>query len=99
MTESTEWVTVKIKKPIRDQAQDDDRTYTEIMAAGLDREPVGNLEPFGGEVPDFSDVVEQATGMDTSDIDPEELASEVARRIDYAEIATKTAAELEGRMR
>ena len=34
-----------------------------------------------------------------SGVDSEELARELSRRIDYAEIATKTATELEGRMR
>ena len=46
--DAKEWVTVKVEKPVRDDAQDDPRTYTEIMRAGLDAESAGNeLEAAG----------------------------------------------------
>jgi hypothetical protein len=35
MTESKEWVTIKIPKSVRSDAKDDPRTYEEIMRAGL----------------------------------------------------------------
>jgi len=38
MSDSKEWVTIKIPKRIRDDAQADPRTYGEIMADGLDEE-------------------------------------------------------------
>jgi len=51
--DAKEWKTVKIEAPVRDDAQADPRTYTEIMRAGFeaDAEGVGDLEPFDGEVP------------------------------------------------
>jgi len=90
--DATNWATVKIHEQVRDAASDDSRTYTEIMQAGLDSDTndgrIGDLEPFGGEVPDF----------DTS-VDTYELAREVAAKIDYAQLAGQVANELEGRMR
>jgi len=35
-----EWVTVKIPKYVRDDAQDDPRTYEEIMLDGLEKREV-----------------------------------------------------------
>ena len=54
MTNGTkDWANIRIEEPVRDDARDDPRTYTEIMRAGLeaDAEGVGDLEPFDGEVP------------------------------------------------
>lgn len=39
MTESKEWVTIKIPQVVRDDAQSDERTYGEIMQAGLGKQP------------------------------------------------------------
>lgn len=36
MTESKEWVTIKVPATVRDRAREDERTYAEIMRAGLD---------------------------------------------------------------
>jgi len=37
--DAKEWKTVKIEAPVRDDAQADPRTYSEIMRAGLDETP------------------------------------------------------------
>jgi len=43
MSEKKEWVTIKIPEPIRDKARTDNRTYGEIMQAGLrDDSPEGS---------------------------------------------------------
>ena len=37
MTDDTkDWANIRIEEPVRDDARDDPRTYTEIMRAGLD---------------------------------------------------------------
>jgi len=84
--EPAEWVTIKVKEPARNAARDDPRTYTEILRAGLDGD-VGDLEPFGGEVPDLSGLLE----ADKADID--------ALREQIDRIPERTADELEGRFR
>lgn len=62
MTESKEWVTIKVPKEIRNEAREDNRTYGEVMADGLNQERVGPLPD--GEVPDIhspsaEDIAEQ----------------------------------------
>lgn len=46
MTEdSINWVTIKVPEEVRDEARDDDRTYGEIMQAGLGTHPVESDVP------------------------------------------------------
>ena len=62
---SKDYVTIKIPRKTRDQARDDPRTYEAIMEAGLG-EDVGDLEPFGGEVPNTSEVDAEALGKEVA---------------------------------
>ena len=36
MSDAKDWANIRIEEPVRDDARDDPRTYTEIMRAGLD---------------------------------------------------------------
>lgn len=52
---------------------------------------VGDLEPFGGEVPEID--------IDGVDVDPAELSRELSKQLDYNLLAAKVGEELEGRLR
>lgn len=95
MTNSKEWVTIKLPKEIRDKAREDPRTYGQIMQAGLEN------EPFAENAVDVDELASQLADRveTTGGIGPEQIAREVSKSIDYAELANKTAEELEGRMR
>jgi hypothetical protein len=90
--DAKKWVTVKIPESVR--------TYGKVMNAGLN---APHPESDGKVNRDL--VAEQVVQTLSSelglgdDVNADELASEVAARIDYAELASKTADELEGRMR
>ena len=73
--DAKEWVTVKVEKPVRDDAQDDPRTYTEIMRAGLAN---GQLGPDHAEPP--LEVEHQSVELDDTLIDADEIADAVAGR-------------------
>ena len=50
--------------------------------------------------PEIREFVESANGDSvTSDVDPSELAREVSRQLDYAQLAGKVGDEIEGRLR
>jgi hypothetical protein len=66
MTNDTkEWVTVKIEEPIRDDAQDDPRTYTDIMKSGL------TFEVDPKTVERFERLREDTEGDDTPQMTPD----------------------------
>jgi hypothetical protein len=101
-----EWVTVKIEEPVRDKAKDDPRTYTQIMQAGLDNEPMAEVSP---EVSLDVDTVANALKETLGDVDAE-LSDEIQQQLDRIEAAAQTAEDrtgsiqrtvedMEGRMR
>lgn len=112
--DSKEWVTIKVPSDVRDDARDDPRTYGQVMRAGLENEPfadgdVGDLRPFGGEVPDLSgeleatkeDINELKDMIDSLAFDGGVLdgeAEEIMGRLDdlEARLPRKVAEELEG---
>ena len=91
-----EWVTVKVERPVRDEAQDDPRTYTEIMRAGLAN---GQLGPDHAEPP--LEVEHQSVELDDTLVDADAIADAVAARnmtLD-ADERTKIAREVAGILR
>lgn len=98
--DATEWVTVKIPEEVRDAAREDERTYGEVMEAGLDAEGTHGTEVYQVGDDDPAMQFDEVLDASKADIpDAEEIAREVARHFDYAEVATKTADEVEGRLR
>jgi len=55
MTESKEWVTIKVPKEIRDDAREDSRTYGEIMQAGLGKDVTTNGGLQSGDIDELED--------------------------------------------
>jgi hypothetical protein len=96
-TDSKEWVTIKVPQAVRDEARDDPRTYGQVLRAGLEH------EPFGGSITDadverlIDTIAAEADGQGR--VDDSELAREVARQMDYGELANAVADELEARRR
>ena len=87
----TDYGTIKIPKDEYEQHNERRKANGQTWAEYIDGqapERIGNLEPLGGEVPEFD-----------ASIDTDELAREVARQIDYAQLAGQVADEVEGRMR
>lgn len=89
----TEWVTIKIPETIRDDAREDDRTYGEIMEAGLDQGPAkGAPENPWNAGDDINDVLAEFNGPVTlSDSERQAVAREVSRQLDYAELSRRVA--------
>lgn len=90
--DTKEWVTIKIPKAERDDAREDDRTYGEIMRAGLNDDRVTTT----GEDPlamyeDFRDVVQEAV----QEALPERTGAVELEATSVKEIAD----EIEGRLR
>lgn len=112
MTEAgpKEWVTVKVPAEDKERADDyrpDGSTFGDCLVAGAERLN-DNLDTDTGRFTDDAvdvdaiaervvDTIGAAVGG--PQIDDTELAREVSRQVDYAELATKVADELEGRMR
>jgi len=86
------WVTVKIEEPVRDEAKDDPRTYTQIMQAGLDNEPMAEVSP---EVSLDVDTVASALKETLGDVDAE-LPDDIREQLDRIEAAAETAEERTG---
>jgi archaellum component FlaC len=83
----TDWETTKIKKDVKEQAKDDERTYTEIMAAGLENET---------QEPEFDAV---ASKEDIEQLkDQLSMANEPGVEVNVGEIFEKLDG-LEGRMK
>jgi len=87
-----EWVTVKIEEPVRDAAKDDPRTYTQIMQAGLNNEPMAEVSP---EVSLDVDTVASALKETLEGVDTE-LSDDVQAQLDRIEAAAETAEERTG---
>jgi len=89
--DSTEWVTVKIHEQVRDDASDDDRTYTEIMRAGLEETPTPD-----GEIPAgmLRSIVHDA--LDGVEIPAADMDAEVREQLERIEAAASTAEERTG---
>ena len=89
----TNWVTIKVPERTRDKAQEDPRTYEEIMKAGLvESEPVGEITPeiealrkeVGNEVGGCGldeDAIRQLANSVTSEIQSEARINEIAREV------------------
>ena len=97
--DAKEWKTVKIEAPVRDDAQADPRTYSEIMRAGLDETPA-DTDP---DPPGFDEINERLEGklltesqakelMNTS---PDEMREQLDRIEDAAREATNAAQNAE----
>ena len=61
--DAKEWVTVKIEAPVRDEAQDDPRTYSEIMRAGVDKTPADTGEVDSAALVALEDRVDEVIEM------------------------------------
>ena len=94
----TNWVTIKIPESIRDDAREDDRTYGEIMQAGLGSNDSSNA---GGDPIDIDALVEQIADRVESEggVGPDQIAREISRQLDYGQIAGQVADEVEARLR
>lgn len=95
----TDWQSLKVPGEAKAEAatvkDDHGETWEDVLRFYAEHRPdggVGDLRPFGGEVPDVD------AGINP-DVDVEALANELARRLDYAELANMTAEELEARLR
>jgi len=64
MTESKDWVTIKIPKKIRDKAKEDSDTYGEIMQAGLE----GATSSSAKEELNVDKVAEQVVDLFTAEV-------------------------------
>lgn len=77
--DAKEWVTVKIEAPVRDDAQADPRTYSEIMRAGLDAPNPENdadinrdllaeqvVDTLDAEAPGYYDVQDQLDRIESA---------------------------------
>jgi hypothetical protein len=101
MSDRKEWVTVKVPKRARSKANNiapKGATYADCLVAGAQA-----LASDDGEAPDLEQFGSHET-FKTGDGGTGELADELAARIDtpqidYAMLASKTADELEERMR
>jgi len=95
-----DWANIRIEEPVRDDARDDPRTYTEIMRAGLrarEGEPTTEdiMEAFGipdGVIPDDFDARLGRIEASTTDGIPEDLRDQ----LDRIESAASTAEERTG---
>jgi hypothetical protein len=106
MTDDTkEWVTIKIEKPVRDAAKDDDRTYSEIMRDGLEKG--GSWDD--ADVDEFRELFKNAD-VDGISVESGGLSDDVREQLDRIEAAAQTAEDragsiertvedMEGRMR
>ena len=92
--DAKEWVTVKVEKPVRDDAQDDPRTYTEIMRAGLEETPTPE-----GHIPEGvvrSAVCDALDGVDPTPATNGVELGDLREQLDRIESAASTAEERTG---
>ena len=78
----TNWVTIKVPERTRDKAQEDPRTYEEIMKAGLKPEQADPESEV--EVSPVDHLQLEAIDAVREDISPEQIAREVWRQADEA---------------
>ena len=94
--DAKEWVTVKVEKPVRDDAQDDPRTYTEIMRDGMkdnkQADPDDLQEAFGLPDEAFPDDFTLEINDDLAGGVPADLREQ----LDRIESAASTAEERTG---
>lgn len=109
MSDGKDWVTIKVPEEDRDKAKDyrpEGATHGDCLVAGAER----LSEHLDSDTARFADGVDAGTlageiadavelEANGDGVDPEVLAREVAARVDYGELANRTADELEGRMR
>jgi hypothetical protein len=108
--DAKEWVTVKV--PREDKAKADDyrpegSTFGDCLVAGADRlngtqatdmsHRVGNEMDAGDLAAYLVDELGAAAGG--PQVDDSDIAADVVRQFDYAELASRVADEIEGRMR
>ena len=85
--DAKEWVTVKVEKPVRDDAQEDPRTYTEIMRAGLANGQLGpeHAEPpleVGHQSVDVDDLREQLDRIESAAKEATNAAQSADRKLE-----------------
>lgn len=101
------WVTVKIPEMVRDDAQDDPRTYAEIMRAGLDSDGAGEIDnsleqlytdiintqdKTINELQRQRDILEQVLrAVDAGEVDPDGMSGQLDRIESAAKEATNAA--------
>lgn len=85
----TNWVTIKIPKETRDKAQEDSRTYEEIMKDGLDESPTVEGVDASALVSELEDTMNQLSMANdpTTDIDVEGMMQEIKKVQELAEQA------------
>ena len=94
MTNGTkDWANIRIEEPVRDEARDDERTYSEIMRAGLRVQQDG---PTSGDVQDAFALPDEAI---PDDLDERLAAIESAAKeaTNAAQNAERAAEELGGK--
>jgi methyl-accepting chemotaxis protein len=96
--DAKEWVTVKVEKPVRDDAQDDPRTYSEIMRAGLNGGDGGEADPndVHEQLDEIKRVVDQNNGALGDTVEQaltigEHGFTDIADQLDRIESAAKEA--------
>ena len=86
-----EYTTIRVEQTAKDTAEEhkeEGETWSDYIRRCTENPP---------EVKEF---VESANGDSvTSDVDPSEIAREVSRQLDYAQLAGKVGDEIEGRLR
>ncbi|UBF23304.1 hypothetical protein M1M40_gp26 [Halorubrum tailed virus 29] len=83
MSDNTkDWANIRIEEPVRDEARDDPRTYSEIMRAGLEGDE-GEVETGGAFAAVSTDTI-------TADL-PAEVCEQLDRIEDAAKEATQAA--------
>jgi len=90
--DAKEWVTIKVPKAVRDDAQDDPRTYEEIMRAGLDSDNLGDR--LRGALEGDGDPIEEIKNLRGRGGDG--LPDDLRDQLDRIEAAATTAEDRTG---
>ena len=98
-----DWANIRIEEPVRDAAQDDPRTYTEIMRAGLDADARGGSNPgdVQAQLDEIQRTVEQNNGALGDTVEQalnigEHGFTDIVDRLERIESAASTAEERTG---
>jgi len=89
------WETTKIKTDVKERAKEDPRTYTEIMADGLDQDPEQGREQLIKDIREQLDTLEETKDQISMANEPgvEIETQKLIDRLDELEAAVKEATD------
>jgi len=82
MTESKEWVTIKVPKEIRDKAKEADGTYGELLESGIGSKDVGDSETNDETIYNMRDEIIGAINATSGDVATTEDLQHLTKQLD-----------------